>query len=113
MLGGILAMIVIKLRGKKAELLETLILMDSVGMCTIAIGAVFLHVMMGDSWFNPLVMVLPLPLLRFGYNGGALPEGNVLSTSFPNKSLFFAFVGVNVVGFFIGIVMHFTLGTVP
>jgi hypothetical protein len=112
MIGGIIAMIVMKFQGKKAELLETLILMDSVGMCTIAIGAVFLHLMMGMPWFTPLIIVLPLPLLRFGYNGWALPQGNVLSTSFPNKSLFLVFVGVNVVGFVLSIVMHLTIGTV-
>jgi hypothetical protein len=112
MIYGICAKIVYNVLGKKAPFLETLILMDAVGMCTIAIGAVFLHVMMGMSWFTPLVIVFPLPLLRFGYNGWTLPEGNVLSTSLPNKKLYYGFVGVNVVGFLISVVMHLTIGTV-
>jgi len=112
MIGGIVAKIVAKIQDKKAELLETLILMDSIGMCTIAIGAVFKHVMSGQSWFTPLLIVLPLPLLRFGYNGWAIPQGNIPSISFPNKSLFLAFLGVNVVGFVLSIVMHVTIGTV-
>lgn len=112
MIGGIIAKIIAKLQGKKADFLETLILMDGIGMCTIATGAVFLHVMMGMGWFTPLILALLFPPLRFGYNGWALPEGHVLSTSFPNKSVFFAFAIVNVVGFLVSVVMHFTIGTV-
>jgi hypothetical protein len=115
MIAGIVLMIVLKCLDKKIELmklLETLILMDSICMFTIALGASFYHVMMGDSWFTPLVIAFPLPLLRFGYNGWALPEGNVLSTSLPNKTLFLAFLGVNVVGFLISCVMHVTIGKV-
>jgi hypothetical protein len=112
MLGGIIAKIITKLQGKKADFLETLILMDGIGLSTIAIGSVFQHVMLGESWFTPLVPILAFPLLRFAANGFALPEGNVLSTSFPNRKLFLAFAGVNVVGFLLSIVMHLTLGTI-
>jgi hypothetical protein len=112
MIGGILVKIGANFRNTKADLLETLILMDGFGMCTIAAGAVLQHILMGVSPFTPLVIVFPFPLLRLGYNGWTLPEGNVLSTSIPNKKLLLGFLGVNVFGFLLSIVMHVTIGTV-
>lgn len=112
MLGGIIVKIVANFLDKQADLLETLILMDGIGMTTIAIGAVFLHVMTGTSAFTPLLAVVPFVPLRFGSNGWAVPDGYVLSTSLSNKKLLLSFVGVNAVGFLISVVMHVTIGSV-
>jgi hypothetical protein len=92
-----------QLEDTKANLLETLILMDGVGMCTIALGAVFLHAMR-DQGPPPLVLAIPFALLRFGYNGWAIPGED------RERKLFFGFLAVNVVGFLVSVVMHFTIG---
>jgi hypothetical protein len=92
-----------QLEDTKANLLETLILMDGVGMSTIAFGAVFLHAMRNEAP-SPLLLVVPFALLRFGYNGWAIPGED------RERKLFFGFLGFNVVGFLVSVLMHFTIG---
>jgi hypothetical protein len=96
----------VKLDEKKANLLETLILMDGIGMCTIASGAVFLHFMMSEPVTTPsrLLLAYPFAVLRFWYNKWTLPEGYVI--------LFRVFAGICVAGFLLAVIRGFLIGSI-
>jgi hypothetical protein len=103
LIGGSIATIVAKLDESKSNLLETLLLMDGIGLCTIAIGALFMHTMRSEPP-PPLLIALVYTPLRFWYNDWTLPHGF--------KTLFFVFLGVNVVGLLSSVAMHFAFGKI-
>jgi hypothetical protein len=114
MIGGLYVKMCMKLKkipadigGKSADTLETLILMDGVGMITIALGALLKHAICGEPLFTPLVIAFLFLPLRFGSNDWTIPRGMYPLT---NRRLFFGFLAVNVLGFIISVVMHFTIG---
>jgi hypothetical protein len=103
LIGGSIAKIAAKLDGSKSNLLETLLLMDGIGLCTIAISALFMHTMRSEPP-PPLLIALVYTPLRFWYNDWTLPNGF--------RTLFFVFLGVNVLGFLSSVAMHFAFGKI-
>jgi hypothetical protein len=93
-----------KLDESKSNLLETLILMDGVGLTSFFIGAQFLH-LMTDGAPTPLILCPIFLLLRLAYNKGVPPA--------EFKMLFFGFLGFNILGLLVSIGLHFTMGEIP
>jgi hypothetical protein len=89
MLGGLAVKSFVKLEESKANLLETLLIMDGLGLTTIFLGALYFHLMTEG---NPAPM-LPAPIyfaLRLAYNQGRPPA--------EFRMLFFAFAALNLLG---------------
>lgn len=93
-----------KLDESKSNLLETLILMDGVGVTAIFIAAQFFH-LMTDGAPTPLILCPIFFLLRLAYNKGVPPA--------EFKMLFFGFLGFNILGLLVSIGLHFTIGEIP
>jgi hypothetical protein len=74
MTGGIIVQIAVKLEETKVNLLESLLIMDGLGLSTIAIGAMFYHYMT-EQGPTPMMILFIFPILRLGYNDWKLPEG--------------------------------------
>jgi hypothetical protein len=104
LLGGMAVKSFAKLDDKKSDLLETLILMDGVGLTSFYLVGQFFHVMLDGAL--AIIVIAPIFFaLRLAYNKGVPPA--------EFKMLFFGFLAFNVVGVLAAIGLHFAIGEMP